>query len=238
MQQNKKACQHNRATVRGKFVIAMQLLARPKANNHFQAGGGHMPLVVNPVRKASMEALITSTITVAIAEIGDKTQLLSLLLAAKFRNKLAIILGILVATLANHAVSAAFGVWLSDFFIGFWGGWIIGGSFMLVGLWLLIPDKDEETNSQFDQYGAFVVSALLFFIAEIGDKTQIATVLLGAQFQSTLIVILGTTLGMLIANVPIIYAGQKLMSKIPLNLTRMIAAIVFICLGVLSIFVN
>ncbi|MFT2110777.1 TMEM165/GDT1 family protein [Marinomonas sp. 2405UD68-3] len=185
-----------------------------------------------------MEALITSTITVAIAEIGDKTQFLSLLLAAKFRNKLAIILGILVATLSNHAVSAAFGVWLSDFLIGSWGGWIIGGSFILVGLWLLAPEKDEATNNQFDRYGAFIVSALLFFITEIGDKTQVATVLLGAQFQSTLIVTLGTTLGMLITNVPVIYAGQKLMSQIPLNFTRMVAAFIFICVGLLSIFVN
>ncbi|MCU4675172.1 TMEM165/GDT1 family protein [Catenovulum sp. 2E275] len=184
-----------------------------------------------------MEALFTSTLSVAIAEMGDKTQLLSLLLAAKFRNKLAIVMGILVATLINHAVSAWFGVWLAKFLQDGWGVWLLGGSFIAVGLWLLIPDKDEETDNRFDKYGAFVVSAILFFVAEIGDKTQIATVLLGAQFQSTLMVTIGTTVGMLLANVPVIYAGDKLMKKIPLNLTRLIAAAIFIIVGIVSILV-
>jgi len=192
-------------------------------------------LIISRLEFYLMEALFTSTLSVAIAEMGDKTQLLSLLLAAKFRNKLAIIMGILVATIINHAISAWFGVWLSKFLQDGWGVWLLGGSFIVVGLWLLIPDKDEETDSRFDKYGAFLVSTILFFLAEIGDKTQVATVLLGAQFQSTVIVTIGTTIGMLIANVPVVYMGDKLMQKIPLNLTRMIAAAIFIAVGLASL---
>ena len=185
-----------------------------------------------------MEAFLTSTVTVAIAEIGDKTQLLSLLLAAKFRNKLAIVSGILIATLLNHAASAWLGVWLSNFLTEGWDAWIVGASFILVGLWLLVPDQDEAVDNRFDQYGAFAVTTLLFFLAEIGDKTQVATVLLGAQFQSTLMVILGTTLGMLLANIPVVYLGDKLMRKLPLQTTRILAATIFIAIGLLSMFVH
>ncbi len=182
-----------------------------------------------------MEAFITSTLTVSLAEIGDKTQLLSLLLTTRFRNKWAIIAGILVATLANHAASAWLGSWLGQFFQSNWGQWLIAGSFIAVGLWLLIPDKEEEESGRFDHYGAFLVSTLLFFLAEIGDKTQIATVLLGAQYLSVVWVTLGTTLGMLLANVPVVFLGEYLMQRIPLNATRIAAAAVFVGIGIVKI---
>ncbi len=182
-----------------------------------------------------IDAFLTSTITVALAEIGDKTQLLSLFLTAKFRNKWAIVLGILVATLLNHAVSAWLGVWIGQFFESQTGQWIIGGSFIALGLWLLVPDKDDGFDSKVDQYGAFIATCVLFFIAEIGDKTQVATVLLGAQFDAIVWVTVGTTLGMMLANVPVVFAGEYLMQKIPLTFTRIAAALVFILVGIYQI---
>ncbi|CUS48055.1 MAG: putative membrane protein [Idiomarinaceae bacterium HL-53] len=182
-----------------------------------------------------MEAFLVSTATVAIAEIGDKTQLLSLLLVAKFRNRTGIILGILTATLLNHGVSAWFGVWLSSFLENGWASWIIGGSFIAVGLWLLIPEQEEKPDSRFDKYGVFLVTTLLFFLAEIGDKTQIATVILGAQYQSISMVTIGTTLGMLAANVPVICWGPRLLKKVPLHITRWIGAALFVILGLSAI---
>ncbi len=182
-----------------------------------------------------IDAFLTSTVTVALAEIGDKTQLLSLFLTAKFRNKWAIVFGILVATLFNHAASAWLGGWIGQFFESQTGQWIIGGSFIALGLWLLVPDKDDGVDSKLDQYGAFMATGVLFFIAEIGDKTQVATVLLGAQFDSVLWVTVGTTLGMLLANVPVVFAGEYLMQKIPLTFTRIVAALVFILVGVYQI---
>lgn len=178
-----------------------------------------------------MDTFFTSTVTVALAEIGDKTQLLSLLLAARFANKTALILGVLVATLINHGLSAWFGNYLAGSFTSDYLPWIVNGCFIVVGLWLLIPDKDEEVSNKYDQYGAFLVALVLFFIAEIGDKTQIATVLLGAQYQSVLWVTIGTTLGMLLANVPVIYAGNALLKRIPMAKVRMLAALVFVALG-------
>lgn len=180
-----------------------------------------------------METFLTSTLTVALAEIGDKTQLLSLILAARFKNKWAIIAGILVATLLNHGVSAWLGNWVGQFFQSDTGRIILGLSFIALAAWLLIPDKDDEIDNKFDRYGAFLVSTILFFIAEIGDKTQIATVLLGAQFDSILLVTLGTTFGMLIANVPVVFAGEYLMKHIPLKVTRIAAAAVFAIVGLI-----
>ncbi len=182
-----------------------------------------------------MEAFLTSTLTVALAEIGDKTQLLSLFLATRFRNKWAIIAGILVATLINHGVSAWLGDWISQYLQSAIGQWLIGGSFIALGLWLLIPDKDDSDDSAIERYGAFVATTVLFFFAEIGDKTQIATVLLGAQFSDVLWVTVGTTLGMLAANVPVVFAGDYLMQKIPLKLAHVVAAIAFIAVGIWQI---
>lgn len=183
-----------------------------------------------------MESFLTSTFTVALAEIGDKTQLLSLVLAARFRNKWAIIGGILAATILNHGLSARLGNWLAQFLQSNLGQILIGASFIVLALWLLIPDKDEDINNSFDKFGAFWVSTILFFLAEIGDKTQIATVLLGAQFESIIWVTIGTTLGILIANVPIVFAGDYLMKKIPLNITRAFAAAAFALVGLFHIF--
>ena len=179
-----------------------------------------------------MEALLTSTLTVTLAEMGDKTQLLSLLLAARFANKPAIIAGILLATLLNHAASAWLGSWLAHWLNSHWFDWLLAASFIGLGLWLLIPDKDEEVSRHFDHLGAFAVATVLFFLAEIGDKTQVATVLLAAQFQSLLWVTLGTTLGMLIANVPVVYLGDHLLKRLPMNHLHRVASVLFIAVGI------
>ncbi|MFC7047624.1 TMEM165/GDT1 family protein [Emcibacter nanhaiensis] len=182
-----------------------------------------------------MDALLTSTLTVALAEIGDKTQLLSLFLATRYRNKPAIIMGILAATLVNHGISAWAGNWAVQYVPEDMSRWIVGGSFILLALWLLIPDKDGDGDGKFDKYGAFIASSVLFFLAEIGDKTQIATVVLGAQYDSVLIVTIGTTLGMLIANVPVVYAGEALMRRLPMKAAHIAAALLFAAVGVVTI---
>ena len=178
-----------------------------------------------------MNAFLTSVTTVALAEMGDKTQLLSLLLAARFRNKPAIIAGILLATLLNHAASAWLGTWLAHWLNSHWFDWLLAASFILLGLWLLIPDKDEDVSHRFDHLGAFLVATVLFFLAEIGDKTQVATVLLGAQFSDLLWVTLGTTLGMLIANVPVVYMGDHLLKRLPMRALHLAASALFIGVG-------
>ncbi|MGO3345732.1 MAG: TMEM165/GDT1 family protein [Marinomonas sp.] len=182
-----------------------------------------------------MEALLTSISTVALAEIGDKTQLLALFLAARFTSKSAIIFGILFSTLLNHAASAWFGVqavyWVPDA----WANWGVGLSFIAVGLWLLIPDKDENEDGKMLKYGAFFATFILFFLAEIGDKTQIATVLLGAHYGTVGWVLLGSTIGMLIANVPVVFAGNWIMARINPILTRRIACGLFLFIGVATI---
>ncbi len=183
-----------------------------------------------------MEAFFSSFTAVAVAEIGDKTQLLSLFLAARFRAKTAIIAGILLATLLNHAASAWLGVWVAQFIPPDWHNLLLGGSFIAVALWLLIPDKDDSGDTSVLRFGAFTASCVLFFLAEIGDKTQIATVILAASFDNAVwLVIVGTTLGMLAANVPVVYAGEWLLKKIPLHWARRAACAVFILLGLLII---
>lgn len=184
-----------------------------------------------------MDAFLSSTLAVAIAEIGDKTQLLTLFLVARFpTQRLVIILGILLATLVNHGVSAWLGAWLIDWIPQAWVPWIIGLSFIAVGLWVLIPDKDDEEESASLKYGAFIATCILFFIAEIGDKTQIATVILAARYEDALLwVVTGTTLGMLLANVPVAWFGGWLMSRVPLHWVRWCACGLFVVLGVFSI---
>ncbi|SEI39341.1 Putative Ca2+/H+ antiporter, TMEM165/GDT1 family [Allopseudospirillum japonicum] len=180
-----------------------------------------------------MEALLISTFSVAIAEIGDKTQLLSFLLIARFRQPWPIIWGILVATLANHAVAAWLGQSFANLLTADWLPWVVGAAFIAVGLWVLIPDKlDEEEESSWFKSNAFVASLVLFFIAEIGDKTQIATIILGAQYTSLLMVVMGTTLGMLAANVPVVMMGHLAVDKLPLDWIRRVASAVFILLGI------
>ena len=182
-----------------------------------------------------MEAFLSSTLSVAAAEIGDKTQLLSLFLAARFAQKNAIVAGIFIATLLNHLVSAVFGVWLAQELSPDVAKWAVGISFIAVGLWLLLPDKDEDPGSRWLKYGAFSATVILFFMAEIGDKTQIATVLLAAKYQSILLVVVGSIAGLMIASVPAVYLGEMLMRKIPAKAVRIAACILFCLLGILTL---
>lgn len=179
-----------------------------------------------------MEAFFTSVLTVALAEIGDKTQLLSLFLIARFPRPWSLTAGVFTATLVNHGISAGIGVWLGQFLASTAGIWLIGGSFIALGLWLLVPDKDDAPSGRFDVYGAFVVALILFFLAEIGDKTQVATVLLGANFGEPVAVTMGTTAGMMLANVPVIFAGAALMRLVPFLVARVAAAAVFVLTGI------
>lgn len=179
-----------------------------------------------------MEALLVSTGVVALAEIGDKTQLLALLLATRFRKPLPIVLGIFVATLANHAFASAVGNWL----VGVVGPdtmrWILGVSFLAMAAWALIPDSAPDESTTAPRFGVFLTTVVAFFLVEMGDKTQIATVALAAQFHSIVWVVLGTTLGMLLANVPVVYLGDALIKRVPLQWVRIGAALSFAALGV------
>jgi putative Ca2+/H+ antiporter (TMEM165/GDT1 family) len=182
-----------------------------------------------------MEAFLTSTALVAIAEIGDKTQLLSFVLAAQLRAPMAIVAGIFVATIFNHTLAGSVGVWLAQLISTDWLPWIIGGVFIAFGLWALKPDtlNDQPT---LHPAGPFVTTAIVFFIAEMGDKTQFATIALGAQFQGALIaVVVGTTLGMMLANVPAVLIGDRLAKQLPLKQIRWAAAALFILTGIVTI---
>lgn len=180
-----------------------------------------------------MEAFFISTGLVAIAEIGDKTQLLALLLAARFQRPWPIIAGILVATLANHALAAGLGAMASSWLQGPWMRWVLGGLFLAFAAWALIPDKldDEEAPAHRAGVSIFWTTTVAFFLVEMGDKTQVATVALGAQFQDVLQVTVGTTLGMMLANAPVVLAGQALAGRIPLKLIRGLAALAFALIG-------
>lgn len=183
-----------------------------------------------------MEAFLYSTLGVLIAEIGDKTQLLALFLAARFPQKGAIIAGIFIATLLNHAVSAFFGAWLAAAVSPDVMKWLVGISFIAVGLWLLLPDKDDGGDERkWLKYGAFTATTVLFFLAEIGDKTQIATVLLAAKYQEMFWVVCGSVLGLMLANVPAVYLGEALLKRIPAQTVRRLACAVFCLLGVLTL---
>ena len=178
------------------------------------------------------EAFFTSTGVVALGEMGDKTQLLALLLAARYRKPLPIIAGILVATLANHAGAAALGTWLTAWIDPTWMRWVLGASFLAVAVWMLVPDKADDDNPQAgSQLGVFGVTTVAFFLAEMGDKTQIATVMLAARYQSLFWVTMGTTLGMMIANVPAVLLGDKVVARVPIAWVHRIAAVVFASLG-------
>ncbi len=181
-----------------------------------------------------MEAFLTSTILVALSEIGDKTQLLSFVLAARLRKPLPIIAGIFVATIFNHTLAGSVGVWLAQLIAPQWLPWITGSVFIAFGLWALHPDSLDE-DPKIHRAGAFVTTAITFFIAEMGDKTQFATMALAAQFQGALVaVVMGTTLGMLLADVPAVLIGERLAKRLPLNAIRWIAAAVFIATGVVT----
>ncbi|WP_459950783.1 TMEM165/GDT1 family protein [Denitratisoma sp. agr-D3] len=181
-----------------------------------------------------MEALITSSLLVALAEIGDKTQLLSFVLAARLRKPWPIVAGIFVATVLNHALAGSVGVWLSGFVAVDWLPWITGAVFVAFGLWTLHPDSLDD-DPKLHKAGAFVTTLIAFFIAEMGDKTQLATVALAARFQGELLaVVMGTTVGMMLANVPAVIIGEKLAQRLPLKLIRWVAAGVFIATGALT----
>ena len=180
-----------------------------------------------------MEAFLISTGLVALAEMGDKTQLLSLVLAARFRKPWPIAWGILVATLANHALAGALGTavtgWLGPQMLR----WILGGSFIAMALWMLIPDKLEEGDAapRAPRLGVFATTLLAFFLAEMGDKTQVATVMLAAQYQAWAAVVAGTTLGMMLANVPVLWFGERITRCVPLRLVHGISAALFLALA-------
>ena len=179
-----------------------------------------------------MEALLVSTGVVALAEIGDKTQLLALVLAAKFRKPVPIILGILVATLANHGLAGAAGAWLAANVGPTMMRWILGLSFVAMAIWTLIPDKYDEQKDTRPRFGVFGTTVIAFFLLEMGDKTQIATVALAAKYSSLLSVVAGTTLGMMLANVPAVLLGEVAAKKLPMRLVHGIAAAIFAILGV------
>ncbi len=179
-----------------------------------------------------MEALLTSTAVVALAEIGDKTQLLAIVLATRYRKPVPIILGILVATLANHFLAALVGMQVAAILEGWWFRVAVAVSFIAMAAWTLVPDKlDDDEGAPARRGGAFIATAIAFFLVEMGDKTQIATVALGAQFQNVWLVTAGTTLGMMIANVPAVLLGNALIRVIPLNVVRVIAALLFLVIG-------
>jgi len=180
-----------------------------------------------------MESLLVSTGVVALAEIGDKTQLLAFILAARFKKPLPIILGILAATVINHGLAGALGAWITSTISPEVLRWVLGASFIGMAIWTMIPDKIEEEETQVAQrFGIFGATFITFFLAEMGDKTQIATVAMAAHYIAPLMVVIGTALGMLIADVPAVFAGDKLANKIPMKLVHSIAAAVFALLGV------
>ncbi|WP_421997024.1 TMEM165/GDT1 family protein [Reyranella sp.] len=178
-----------------------------------------------------MEALLTSTAVVAIAEIGDKTQLLAIILAARFRKPVPIILGILAATLLNHAAAAGIGYALSRWLAGPTFQTVVGVAFVAMAGWALIPDKEDDAAARRPAHGVFLTTLVAFFLVEIGDKTQIATSLLAAQFADVGFVTLGTTAGMMLANVPAVLLGEALTRVIPLDTIRRIAALLFLAIG-------
>ena len=183
-----------------------------------------------------MEALLSSTFTVAIAEIGDKTQLLALILAARFKNKTAIILGIFLSTLINHFAAAWLGQWAINWVSPDVARYLVAASFFAIALWVLIPDKIDVKESRFYKMGPFLATFILFFIAEMGDKTQIATIVLAAKYDSLTMVVAGTTLGMLLANVPVVIVGHFSADKLPMLWIHRGCAMLFALLGVATLF--
>ena len=183
-----------------------------------------------------MEALLISTGVVALAEIGDKTQLLAFILAARFKKPVPIIAGILVATLVNHGLAGALGAWITSVVSPEMMRWALGLSFIGMAVWTLIPDRIEEEETQVArQLGVFGATLVTFFLAEMGDKTQIATIALAAHYGAPVVVVAGTTLGMLIADVPAVFVGNRFAAKIPMKLVHGIAAAIFAVMGVLTL---
>lgn len=187
-------------------------------------------------RGTFVEALFVSTGVVALAEIGDKTQLLAFILAARFKKPWPIIAGILCATIVNHGVAGALGAWITSAVSPEILRWVLGASFIGMAIWTLIPDNIEEEETQVARrFGVFGATLITFFLAEMGDKTQIATVAMAAHYANPILVVIGTTLGMLLADVPAVFIGDKLANRIPMKLVHSIAAAIFAVLGVATL---
>jgi putative Ca2+/H+ antiporter (TMEM165/GDT1 family) len=183
-----------------------------------------------------MEALLISTGVVALAEIGDKTQLLALILAARFKRPLPVVAGILCATVINHGLAGALGAWITSVFRPDMLRWVLGLSFIGMAVWTMIPDKIEEEETQVAKHlGVFGATLITFFLAEMGDKTQIATVALAVHYANPLLVVVGTTLGMLLADVPVVFVGDRFASRLPMKLVHSIAAGMFAVMGLLAL---
>lgn len=183
-----------------------------------------------------MEAFLVSTGIVALAEMGDKTQLLALVLAARFRKPWPIVLGILIATVANHALAGAVGAWVTTLLGPDVLRWVLGGSFLAMAAWMLVPDTlDGDDAAVAPRFGVLGTTIVAFFLAEMGDKTQIATVMLAAQYHAFLAVVAGTTLGMMLANAPVVWLGERITRRVPLKAIRIASALVFAVLGLLAL---
>jgi putative Ca2+/H+ antiporter (TMEM165/GDT1 family) len=184
----------------------------------------------------SLDALFVSTGVVALAEIGDKTQLLAFILAARFRAPLPIIAGILAATIVNHGLAGALGAWIVATVSPAVLRWVLGLSFIGMAVWTLIPDRiEDEEDAVAKRFGVFGATLVSFFLAEMGDKTQLATVAMAAHYGTPVVVVIGTTLGMLIADVPAVFVGKELATRIPMKLVHGIAAAIFAALGVATL---
>ncbi len=183
-----------------------------------------------------MEAFLVSTGIVALAEMGDKTQLLTLVLAARFRKPWPIVLGILIATLANHGLAGAVGSWVTTVLGPDVLRWLLGSSFIAMAAWMLIPDTiDDDEGANTPKLGVFMTTVVAFFLAEMGDKTQVATVMLAAQYNAWVSVVAGTTLGMMLANAPVVWLGDAITRRVPLHMVHRVSAGVFAVLGVIAL---
>lgn len=214
-------------------------LARLLTTNTYLGCGCSVVICLSTAYKETnmaFDALLISTGVVTLAEIGDKTQLLAFILAARFKKPLPIVLGILAATIINHGLAGALGAWITSMVNPEVLRWILGISFIAMAIWTLIPDKIEEEETQIAKHlGVFGATFITFFLAEMGDKTQLATIALAAHYAAPLAVVVGTTLGMLIADVPAVFIGNKFAKKIPMKLVHSIAAGIFAVMGVLTL---
>jgi putative Ca2+/H+ antiporter (TMEM165/GDT1 family) len=193
--------------------------------NRLRRAGSRLPRL--------MDAFLLSTGIVALAEMGDKTQLLALVLAARFRKPWPIVWGILVATLVNHAFAGVLGAWLTTVMGPQTLRWVLGVSFIAMAAWMLVPDRlDDQDTPSAPRLGVFATTAIAFFVAEMGDKTQIATVMLAARYTDVVAVVAGTTLGMMLANAPVVWLGERITRRVPLQLVHRVCAVLFLGLGV------
>lgn len=185
-----------------------------------------------------MEAFLVSTGVVALAEMGDKTQLLSLVLAARFRKPWPIVAAIFVATLVNHSIAGAVGAWITALVGPQLLRWLVAASFLAMAAWMLVPDKlGDDDQPKGGRFGVFGTTIIAFFLAEMGDKTQVATVMLAARYTPLWAVVAGTTLGMMIANVPVVFLGERVTRVVPIRAVHVVSALIFVALGVLAVFV-